>query len=198
MSTLSGWDHTLGSMVYSSLAGNPSQAELPTALLGQKGSPAELCTSESLLGPTACRSLVHPELSTRCPLCLYLIPMARLCRFSQRSPGGETQVGLLGSSDTRVCPPWALSSPWKNHSLPGREAVWSLATPLNPLCDLGGPAASPPAPGFPQCCLVYGQLPGSLPVKALNLGTTHVAILMASQVVFKYIISGNLRDKQGL
>lgn len=101
MSTLSGWDHTLGSMVYSSLAGNPSQAELPTALLGQKGSPAELCTSGSLLGPTACRSLVHPELSTRCPLCLYLIPMARLCRFSQRSPGGETQVGLLGSSDTR-------------------------------------------------------------------------------------------------
>lgn len=76
--------------------------------------------------------------------------------------------------------------------MPGREAVWSLATSLNLLCDLGVASASPPAPGFSQWCLAYGQLPGSLPEKALKLETIHVAILMAPQVVFKYIISGNL------
>ena len=147
-----------------------------------------------------------------CPvpsLCLYQNPMIKLWRFSQRSPWVKTQEGLLGLSyrleelDVHL----RLSSPtgkatglegfflWGKACLGEGQCGQSIATFLDLLYDIWGATASPSSSRIFTMVSCLWAVASESSHEGLKLGTTHVAILMVSHVVCKYIISVNLWDK---
>lgn len=149
-----------------------------------------------------------------CPvpfLCLNQIPMMKLWRFSQRFSWGKAHGALLGlsyrleeldvhlrlSCSTEKTISWEGFFLWGKACLEGRGA-WcgqSIAAFLDLLYDLWGATASPSSSRIFTMVSCLWKVVSEPSHEGLKLVTTHVAMLMVSHVVCKYIISVNLWDK---